>query len=237
MIPLRDENPSRSFPFVNYGLIAVNILVFLWQQTSPDLEVYRHMMIPAAITGSGRLAPEASLHPVYLSIFSAMFMHANLMHIGGNMLYLWIFGDNIEDMLGHVRYLLFYLAGGVAASAAHIMLAPTSTVPTLGASGAIAAVLGAYLVTHGGARVLCIITLGIFWMTRWIPAWVVLGFWILLQLVALPGSLTSATGGVAYAAHVGGFLAGMVLIFLFGGRSHQRAPARRDGWGHRDYGY
>ena len=171
MLPLRDENPTRITPYVTYSLIGLNILVFLIQQlfgaADPQL-VFAFAMVPAQVTGS--------LNPfTWATIFTSMFMHGGLAHIGGNMLYLWIFGDNVEESMGHVRYLLFYLLGGVVASLAHILTNPNSQVPTVGASGAIAAVLGAYLVLFPQSRVLTLIPLGFFIRMTMVPAAIVLG--------------------------------------------------------------
>jgi membrane associated rhomboid family serine protease len=234
MIPLRDENPSRTFPIVTVLIIGINVLVFLWEIGQPEGVQARYMMVPAEIIHGVDLPPFYSFHPLYATIFTSMFMHGGLMHIAGNMLYLWIFGDNVEDMLGPVKFVVFYLACGVAAAGAQILSSPNSTVPTLGASGAIAGVLGAYLITHGGARVFSIVTLGFFWTTAWIPAWLVLGLWFVLQIFSQTALLASPqTGGVAYMAHIGGFVAGAFLIRLLGGRSDQRAPSAYDDWSRR----
>jgi membrane associated rhomboid family serine protease len=235
MIPLRDENPPRSTPYVTYLIIALNVAVFFWQAGVPDPVELGYMMIPAEVVTGREVGPVYSLHPFYLTIFTAMFMHAGFMHIAGNMLYLWIFGDNVEDMLGHGMYLIFYLACGVAAALGQIMLGPLSTVPTLGASGAVAGVLGAYLITHPGAKVMCLVFFGIFISRAWLPAWIVLGGWILIQLLSLPQSF-GQNGGVAYGAHIGGFFAGIVLFKLLGGKKAREAPVQREGWRYRgDY--
>lgn len=208
MIPIRDENPTRRVPFVNYGLIMLNVLVFLWQiSLGPQGEsaLYRMALIPLDVTRGFDLGDVRS-------IFTSMFMHAGLAHLLGNMLYLWIFGDNVEDALGHARYLFFYLAGGVAASLTHILLYPTSPVPTVGASGAIAATLGAYLLLFPQRRVVTLIPFGFFLQVARIPAIIVLGMWFLLQLVEGTLSLGMvALGGVAFWAHIGGFVFGMVV--------------------------
>lgn len=208
MIPIRDENPTRRFPVVNYLLILMNILVFLWQLSlGPQGEnaLYAMALIPAKFLSGINLSNVGS-------IFTSMFMHAGLAHILGNMLYLWIFGDNVEDALGHFRYLLFYLAGGVAASLTHVFLYPTSTVPTVGASGAIAAVLGAYLLLFPNRRVVTLIPLGFFIQFARIPAVVVLGLWFVLQLFQGTMALgMQQLGGVAFWAHIGGFVFGMVF--------------------------
>ena len=218
MIPIRDEIPTRETPVVNYLLIAVNILVFVWMLFLPDsaLETFvnKYAMVPA------HFAYGVTLTAV-MTIFTSMFMHAGLAHIGGNMLYLWIFGDNVEDRLGHGRYLAFYLVGGVAASLTHLVTNWGSDLPTVGASGAIAAVLGAYLLYYPGSRIATFIPLGYFYRLTLVPAAVVLGFWFVLQLFDGVAALGGAdVGGVAVWAHVGGFIAGMLMAKLF-------TPARR----------
>ena len=208
MIPIRDENPTRRIPFVNYALIAVNVLVFLWQLslgTQGEAALYTLALIPLDVTQGLDLGDARA-------VLTSMFMHAGLAHLLGNMLYLWIFGDNVEDALGHFRYLFFYLAGGFAASAAHILLYPASTVPTVGASGAIAATLGAYLLLFPNQRVVTLIPLGFFLQVARVPAILVLGMWFVLQL--FQGTLSlgmEQLGGVAFWAHIGGFVFGMLL--------------------------
>lgn len=216
MLPLRDENPTSRTPVINYILIAVNILVFVLQVmsgSSQDSVVYQFAVIP--INYFNGINPGD-----VFDIFSSMFMHAGLAHIGGNMLYLWIFGDNVEDAMGHGRYLFFYLVGGVVASLAHILTNPGSQIPTVGASGAIAAVLGAYLVLYPRSRVVTLVFLGYFIRLTMIPAVVVLGFWFVLQLFEGVLTLGAAdVGGVAFWAHIGGFLAGLVLAKLLAKRT------------------
>ena len=212
MIPVRDEIPTRETPVVNYLLIAANVLIFLWMLFLPesalDTFVNKHAMIPAHFTDGVDLGD-------MMDIFTSMFMHAGLAHLGGNMLYLWIFGDNVEDRLGHGRYLVFYLQGGVAASLTHLATNWGSDLPTVGASGAIAAVLGAYLLYFPGSRVATFIPLGFFYRLTLIPAAVVLGFWFILQLFDGVAALGGAdVGGVAVWAHIGGFVAGMVIARL-----------------------
>jgi membrane associated rhomboid family serine protease len=222
MIPLRDENPSRRFPFVNYLLIAANVLVFAYQWTTLAANpqaVLQFALIPAEVT-SGFDAGDV------LSVLTSMFMHAGLAHIGGNMLYLWIFGDNIEDAMGHIAYLGFYLIGGIVASTVHVLSSPTSTIPTVGASGAIGAVLGAYLVLYPRRRVLTLLFLGYFIRMAMVPAVYLLGFWILMQVFS--GLMTLGgpdVGGVAFWAHIGGFAAGAVLTKLFTSRAAPAGPA------------
>ncbi|MBN1668806.1 MAG: rhomboid family intramembrane serine protease [Anaerolineales bacterium] len=220
MIPIRDQIQTRRVPFVNYLLIAANILVFIVQWLAgPQQEqlVYEFALIPAQITANLSLANISD-------IFTSMFMHAGLAHIGGNMLYLWIFGDNVEDSMGHGRFLFFYLAGGIFASLAHIFTNPGSQIPTVGASGAIAAVLGAYLVLYPQSKVLTIIPLGFFIRLTMLPAFLVLGLWFVLQF--FQGVLTLGgpdVGGVAFWAHIGGFVVGVVLGKLLARRRHTEA--------------
>jgi len=224
MIPIRDQIPTRRAPVVNYVLIAANVIVFLFQLSLGSQEeqfVYQFALIPFNIVNRLSLGDLSD-------IFSSMFMHAGLAHIGGNMLYLWIFGDNVEDSMGHGRYLLFYLAGGVVASLAHIFTNPASQIPTVGASGAIAAVLGAYLVLYPQSRVLTIIPLGFFIRMTMLPAGVVLGLWFVLQF--FQGVLTLGgpdVGGVAFWAHIGGFVAGVVLAKLL---TQKRRPEYTVSW-------
>ncbi len=212
MIPIRDEIPTRETPVVNYLLIAANILVFVWMLFLPDsaLEAFvnKYAMVPSHFADGVTLA-------AVMTIFTSMFMHAGWAHIGGNMLYLWIFGDNVEDRLGHGRYLVFYLVGGVVASLTHLATNWGSDLPTVGASGAIAAVLGAYLVLFPGSQVATFIPLGRFYRLTLVPAAVVLGLWFVLQLFEGVAALGGAdVGGVAVWAHVGGFVAGMLMAKL-----------------------
>ena len=224
MIPLRDMNPRRTVPVVNILLIVVNVLMFLWEVgQGPYLE--RTLEIVAFIPARFWAYPLAIL-PNAFSIGISMFLHGGWLHLGGNMLYLWIFGDNIEDRLGHVRYLIFYLLCGAFATFAHAFMNPASTVPSIGASGAIAGVLGAYLVLFPKARVLTIIPIFVFFTIREIPAILVLGLWFVLQLFTGFASLgmPSDSGGVAYFAHIGGFATGIVLIALLGGLRRPPRP-------------
>lgn len=211
MIPIRDQIPTRSVPFVNYMLIAANILVFIlmWLAGSnQEALVWQFALVPSQVT-VGLDAGDV------VRVFTSMFMHGGLAHIAGNMLYLWIFGDNVEDALGHGKYLLFYLFGGVVASLAHILTNPASQVPTVGASGAIAAVLGAYLVLYPHSRVQTIIPLGFFMRITLLPASIVLGLWFVLQLFSGFLSLGGPdVGGVAFWAHIGGFVVGVALALL-----------------------
>lgn len=238
LLPLGDDNSMRRIvPLVNYTLIAINLVVFLLQLTSPGL-TYAYSVVPYEITqgvdltrpvflpGIGRIPQLPGPAPIYLTLLSAMFMHGGFMHIAGNMLYLWIFGDNVEDRMGHARYLVFYLLCGIAASAAYIFFEPDSVIPSLGASGAISGVLGAYLVMFPHQRVRVLIPMGIFSQITELPALIVIGFWALLQFLNGVGSIaqTAQTGGVAYMAHIGGFVAGLVLVFLFRRQRSRRLP-------------
>ena len=238
VFPLYDDNSDRTtFPFVNYGIIALNIFVFVFLQQlgTNDSFTYAFSTVPLEITtgrdivsdsqvvirnGQRVLLPglEATPLSVYLTLFSSMFMHGGIAHIFGNMLFLWIFGDNIEDRLGHVRYITFYLICGVLASLAHVfttaVLATNQAameVPSLGASGAISGVLGGYLLIHPTRRV----TVILFRFLTDVPAYVAIGIWFAFQLIEGLGMLGGDQGGIAYGAHIGGFIAGVVLIKLF----------------------
>ena len=226
MIPLRDDNPRRTLPFVTWTLVALNVVAFVWELSlGPNLEqaLFSRAFIPARYWLPGNW-----IFDLYTIVFS-MFLHGGLMHIGSNMLYLWIFGDNVEDRLGHVRYLIFYLACGFLATFVHAIFSPGSQIPAIGASGAIAGVLGAYLILYPHARVMTLIPIFFFVTVRELPAIIILGLWFVLQLFSGVGSLgvpaAQNAGGVAYFAHIGGFVAGMALIGLFGGF---RRPRRRE---------
>ena len=216
MLPLGDDNSTRrTFPIVTYALIALNVLVFLVELSSGDAFINQWSFVPS------RFAANPSSE--FLTIFSSMFMHAGWIHLGGNMLYLFIFGDNVEDRLGHLRYLIFYLLCGIAASFAQYMVSIGSGVPNLGASGAIAGVLGAYIIMFPGERVRVLMGYAVVQMS----AIIVIGFWILLQVISSLSTFTASSqtgsgGGVAYMAHVGGFIAGIVLTFIFGARTDRR---------------
>src|SRR5581483_1855502 len=216
MLPLRDHNPSRSTPVINYLLIVLNILMFFWEMSlgrNFERALSAVAFIPARFWSGEFLLPNI------MTIFVSMFLHGGLLHIGGNMLYLWIFGDNIEDHLGHFRYLIFYLACGFIATLSHAFFNPASVVPSIGASGAIAGVLGAYIILFPSARVTTLIPIFFFMTIRELPAVFILGFWFVLQFFSGVGSLGAQhAGGVAYFAHIGGFVAGMILVLLMGGR-------------------
>ncbi|MBI5847551.1 MAG: rhomboid family intramembrane serine protease [Nitrospirae bacterium] len=215
MFPYKDDNPTNTFPFVTIGIIGLNILVFLLQLLSgADGKhiVYAYGAIPHNIVSLESTQP---IHPL-LTIFTSMFMHGGVFHIFGNMLYLWIFGNNIEDRLGHFRFVLFYLFCGIAAALSYALTAASSEVPMIGASGAVSGVLGAYILLFPMARVHTIIFLGFFIQSVQIPALIVIGFWAIIQLIngliaqGMPGQ-----GGIAWLAHAGGFLAGLITIKLW----------------------
>ncbi len=217
MFPVRDLNPTRRLPILTYILIGINVLVFLWEQTlSP--EQLQNAFMEMAVVPANLSADPLSLEALLDSVRS-MFFHGGWAHLIGNMLYLYLFGDNLEDRLGYILYLVMYFVSGFVAVAAQVIIDPNSTIPLVGASGAIAGVLGGYLILFPGVRVQGIIPLGRFsTLAEW-PAWIVLGMWFVLQLfngVASLGVPTEATtGGVAFFAHIGGFVAGLVLTFLF----------------------
>jgi hypothetical protein len=224
MIPLRDDQPSFSTPFINYFLIVLNLLVFLWELS---VGMHSHGALNAFLVEFG-VVPQHTLAVLtgqsydsaataILPLFTSMFLHASFLHVAGNMLFLWIFGDNVEDYLGHFRYLVFYLGSGLAADLSHILLNSSSRVPSVGASGAIAGVLGAYFILYPRARVLT-------WFPPiflfHVPAWLMLGYWFVGNF--LSGTATSIAettqtsgGGVAFWAHVGGFVAGVLMIKIF----------------------
>jgi membrane associated rhomboid family serine protease len=262
VMPLGDEHPTRIVPVVNYAIIALNVLMFFIQQSQPESFTIAYAATPYEITTGkdltgpvgvkqSRVIEDARGHahvqeqeidipqapvpfPVYFTLLTSIFMHGGLMHLVGNMLYLWIFGDNVEEVLGHVRYLLVYLALGIGASLCHIALARDSMIPSLGASGAIAGVMGMYVVwfPQNQVRVLMLRTITL------MPALIVIGFWIVMQLFLGASELSNIgkQGGVAYAAHVGGALGGILFAFVF--QSRARALAERPsnlGWAPRAY--
>ena len=220
MIPIRDNVPTRTFPFVTVGLIVANVLVYFWENSARGLErnVSAWGYYPCAVQGPCTTVDAAHHHALVETVFSSMFMHAGIIHLAGNMLFLWIFGNNVEDMLGRVRFLVWYLAAGVAADAMQTFVTlhwgtpQDASIPNVGASGAIAAVLGAYFLLVRRGRVLTLFTLGFFFIFRQVPAALFLGVWIVFQAVAGGLSVTSpqAGGGVAFFAHIGGFAFGLL---------------------------
>ena len=216
MIPLRDDNPTRTTPFINYALIASCVLVFLWQVSlgaRMEAAIYAYGLIPDVLLGDARLPPELAVVPAWMTVFTSMFMHGGWMHLIGNMLYLWIFADNVEDRFGHGRFVIFYLLCGIAAALAQALPDPQSQIPMVGASGAISGVLGAYLLMFPRAHVLVLLPLGPLSQLVRLPALLVLGLWFAMQLLsemfAPPGA------GVAFRAHIGGFVAGLLLLPIF----------------------
>jgi len=224
MIPLRDDNPSELRPLLSITLIVICTVVFLWQfmqgrQGGAEV-VYSLGLIPSVLFGYDELPKDLATIPPTLTIFTSMFLHGGWLHLIGNMLYLWIFGDNVEDAMGHVRFVVFYLLCGVAAALAQAIPDPQSMVPMVGASGAISGVLGAYLLLYPHARVLVAIPFGFYLHTMRLPAGIVLVFWFGMQF--LSNLLTPAGGGgVAFRAHIGGFVAGMLLVLLFKRRGYR----------------
>jgi membrane associated rhomboid family serine protease len=218
MIPLRDDNPSSRTPVVTIAFIGTCVIVFLWQFSLGPVRgqqiIYALGVIPSVLLGRDELPPEIAMIPPTATMLTSMFMHGGWMHLIGNMLYLWIFGDNVEDSMGHGRYVVFYVLCGLAAVFAQALPEPNSQIPMVGASGAISGVLGAYLLLYPHARVLVAIPLGFVLQTMRIPAGIVLVLWFGLQLLSQMMS-QPGTGGVAFRAHIGGFVAGMVLIALF----------------------
>ena len=215
MIPLRDVIPSRTTPFITVTIIALNALAWLYELAMPREALSSFLQLYGVVPGDFRV----------VTLFSSMFLHGSWSHVIGNMWYLWIFGDNVEDRLGHGRFIVFYLLCGMAAAIGQIAMDSTSLLPTIGASGAIAGVMGAYFVLYPRSRVLTLIPLFVFWEIIELPATILLGFWFLMQLfsagaIAVTAS-THGSGGVAFAAHVVGFLAGVGGVFVFRRRARE----------------
>ena len=228
MLPIRDDQPRYSTPYINFFLIGLNLVIYFFEWTlqasdpaSLKTLIYQFGVVPSHLTALLSGSPRYPLIAVVLPFLTSMFLHGSWMHVIGNMWFLYIFGDNVEDYLGHFTYLMFYLIVGVIAMAAQVAVSPSSGVPTLGASGAIAGVLGAYFVLYPKARVLT----WIFVVILYLPAWIILGYWFVLQF--LSGTATSIAyegrnvGGVAFWAHVGGFIAGALMIKLFPQRARR----------------
>jgi membrane associated rhomboid family serine protease len=216
MIPLRDDNPTRTTPFITYALIALCVLAFFWQVSlgaAMERSIYAYGLIPDVLFGGARLPPELALVPPSLTVLTSMFLHGGWMHLIGNMLYLWIFADNVEDRFGHGRFVAFYVLCGIAAAMAQALPDPQSQIPMVGASGAISGVLGAYLLLFPRAHVLVLVPLGLFSRVMHLPALLVLGLWFAMQL--LSEMFAPAGAGVAFRAHIGGFIAGLVLMPVF----------------------
>lgn len=230
-LPLKDINPTYRKPVITISLIVINVLVFIYQMSlgprmtalvaaygATPFEITR-MTDLVGVTNLGfKLAHYPGPKPIFLTLVTSMFLHGGIMHLGGNMLYLWIFGNNIEDILGPAKFLLFYFVCGMAAHALHIASDPSSLIPTVGASGAISGLLGAYLIAYPRAQVLTLVFLFIFIRLAVIPAFVIIIFWFFIQLVYGMVSLGGMqTGGVAWFAHIGGFIAGIILIYAMAG--------------------
>jgi len=210
MIPLRDVIPSRTFPAVVVTIIALNAFAFVFEQTLSERELAVFVRVYGVVPLNFSLS----------AVFTSMFLHGGWMHFLGNMLFLWIFGDNVEDRMGHGRFIVFYLVCGAVAAIAHVMSEPSSPIPTIGASGAVAGVMGAYFVLYPRSRILALLPLFIFWQIIEVPAVLFLGLWFVLQLFSGVGTMLMATqgapaGGIAFWAHVAGFLAGVILVYAF----------------------
>jgi len=211
VIPYKDDNPSRRFPYVTISIIALNVVVFIWSAfVGLDRVAFAFGAVPHALM---TLSTNQPINPL-LTVLTSMFLHGGLLHIGGNMLYLWIFGDNIEDQMGPVRFIFFYLACGFVAAYSNAIVSPASMTPMIGASGAIAGVLGAYLLLFPRTGVYTIVFLGFFVQVVKLPALIVIGFWAIIQLVSGLLSAGQPGGGVAWFAHVGGFAFGVLTVKL-----------------------
>ena len=242
MIPLKDYNPTRSFPFLSVALIVLNVAVFIQDRLTGHYEqmlietgqgVVATTQFVGGLTKQFALVPAVLMtHPLFEwpMVLTSMFLHGNWLHIGSNMLYLWVFGNNIEDTLGRVRFLFFYVACGVIAALAQVLSAPASTIPMVGASGAVAGVMGGYLLLFPHARVLTLLPIFIFFTTIEVPAFIIIGYWAFIQFANaywLGGGEMLRGGGVAYFAHMGGFVSGIILILLLGGKGAVRGRQSR----------
>lgn len=227
MLPISDDNRGRrGRPYVVWALIAINVVVYLYESLLDDRALSalleRWAVIPAEVSSG---------HLLY-TLVTCAFLHGSWLHLGGNMLFLWIFGDNVEDVMGHVKFLLFYLLTAVVASYAQVLVSPDSTVALVGASGAISGVLAAYIVMFPSGRIRTVIFLGIFFTMAMLPAWLMIGYWILLQVISGVSSLgidQQVNGGVAFFAHIGGFLAGLALVWFFRDRDRLEMQRARRG--------
>ena len=227
MIPLKDDNPTSGKPIVSYFLIGLCVLVFLIQLGSQSYKsgqlFYSYGLIPSVLMGHNQLPLDLYAVPAFVTIFSSMFMHGGFMHLIGNMLYMWIFADNIEDDLGPSKFIIFYLLSGIGAAMTQVFMDTYSQIPMVGASGAIGGVLGAYLINHPKAKVLVLIPFGFFSQLIKIKALYVLGFWFILQFI-------SSGGGIAYAAHIGGFVTGIILILFFNKKTKRKNKVIKGPW-------
>ena len=233
MIPLKDDNPTSGKPTVTYFIIGICILVFFMQLGSQSYRTgqlfYSYGLIPSVLMGHDQLPMDLYVVPAYLTIFSSMFMHGGFMHLIGNMLYMWIFADNIEDNLGSRNFVIFYLLSGIGAAMAQVLMDTHSQIPMIGASGAIGGVLGAYLINHPNAKVLVLIPFGFFSQLIKIKALYVLGFWFVLQFIN-SSMMSSQGGGVAYAAHIGGFVSGIILILFINKKIKRKTKVIKGPW-------
>ena len=226
MVPLKDNNPTHITPFVTYGLILVNILVFFYEISLTPQALSNFLQLAAVVPRELSLSfAGVSVNqpvPEWMTLITAQFLHGGFLHLAGNMLFLWIFGNNVEDKLGHLKYLVFYLVCGILASLSQWFFTQNSTIPSLGASGAIAGVMGAYIIRFPRAEILTVLPLGILFPTIWIPAYFFLGFWFLQQAfysiasLDTPANIGMESGGIAYWAHAGGFVFGVILAPFFG---------------------
>ena len=231
MIPLKDYNPTKNFPIITVCLIAANILLFIQDRLSGHYEKVLVETARGAVQVNhfvGGLVANYALVPAKLisepsqawdQVFTSMFLHGNWLHIGSNMLFLWIFGNNIEDVLGRFRFVIFYFACGMAGAAGQVLSAPQSSIPMIGASGAVAGVMGAYLILYPHARILTLLPIFFFFTFIEVPAFLIIGYWVLLQFISATwiNSGEQAQGGIAYFAHLGGFFGGIGLLLLLGG--------------------
>ena len=228
MIPLKDDNPTSRRPIITYFIIGLCTIIFLIQISSESYKTgelfYSYGLIPSVLMGHNQLPMDLYAIPAFITIFSSMFMHGGFMHLIGNMLYMWIFADNIEDNLGVTKFIIFYLLCGIGAAMTQVLMDTHSQIPMIGASGAIGGVLGAYLINHPKAKVLVLIPFGFFSQLLKIKALYVLGFWFILQFI-------SSGGGVAYAAHIGGFVSGMILILFFNKKTKRKNKVVKGPWG------
>ena len=228
MIPLKDDNPTSGKPIVTYFIIGLCILIFLIQLSSQSYKTgqlfYSYGLIPSVLMNINQLPMDLYVLPAWVTIFTSMFMHGGFMHLLGNMLYMWIFADNIEDDLGHIKFLIFYLLAGIGAAMTQVLIDTNSQIPMVGASGAIGGVLGAYLINYPNAKVLVLIPFGFFSQLIKIKALYVLGLWFVLQFI-------SSGGGVAYAAHIGGFISGIILILFFNKKIKRKNKITKGPWG------
>ena len=233
MIPLKDDNPTSGKPVVTYFIIGLCIFLFFIEISSQSYKTgqlfYSYGLIPSVLTGQNQLPQDLYKIPPLATIFSSMFLHGGFMHLIGNMLYMWIFADNIEDGLGPKKFLIFYLLSGVGAAMSQVLMDTSSQIPMIGASGAIGGVLGAYLINHPNARVLVLIPFGFFSQLIKIRAIYVLGFWFVLQFINSAMN-SSQGGGVAYAAHIGGFLSGIFLILFFNKKPKKKGKIFKGPW-------